>query len=159
MTEGNGGYELVDSTGSVIKSGRDFGSSESTSFCTEGGDTGGGGGGGGGTDPGPDPDGDCFISDLKLILQNDNSANETDWQITNSSGGTVYSGGNYAANELHKQFMSLSNGDYRFSIFDSGGDGLSSGTGKFTLRDDTKALLLKGIDFGSEDSYDFCIAN
>ena len=156
MTEGNGGYELVDSSGTVIKSGRDFGSSETTSFCSSGGDT---GGGGGGTDPGPDPVGDCFVSDLKLVLQNDNSSNETDWQITNSSGNTVYSGGNYAANELHKQFMSLSNGNYRFSISDSGGDGLSAGTGKSVLRDANKALVHKGIDFGSNDSKDFCIAN
>jgi trypsin len=158
MTEGNGGYELVDSTGTVIKSGRDFGNSETTSFCSSGGDT---GGGDGGTDPGPtpNPDGDCFVSDLKLVLQNDNSSNETNWRVTNNSGSTVFSGGNYAANELDKQFMSLSNGNYRFSITDSGGDGLSAGTGKFVLRDDNKALLLKGTNFGSEDSKDFCIAN
>jgi V8-like Glu-specific endopeptidase len=157
MTEGNGGYELVDSTGTEIKSGRDFGSSETTSFCSSGGDT----GGGGGTDPGPipNPDGDCFVSDVKLILQNDNSANETNWRITNNSGSTVFSGGNYASNELFKDKMTLSNGNYRFSITDSGGDGLSSGKGKFTLRDDNKALLIKGVNFGNEASKDFCIAN
>lgn len=155
MTEGNGGYELVDSAGTVIQSGRDFGDSEATSFCTEGGDT----GGGGGTDPEPDPDGDCFKSDIKLVLNNDNSRDETSWRVTNQSGNTVYSGGNYDAGETFKQFMSLSNGNYRFSIFDSGNDGLSSGTGKFVLRDDVKALILKGVNFGSEDSKDFCIAN
>jgi hypothetical protein len=66
-----------------------------------------------------------------MVLQNDSNSNETDWRVTDSSGSTVFSGGNYAANELDKRFMSLSNGNYRFS--DSGGDGLSSGTGKFVL--------------------------
>ena len=153
MTEGNGGYELIDSaTGTVIKSGSNFGYSESTSLCTDGGGTGGGGG--------PiNPDGPCYESQVKLILQNDNSSNETSWEIINSSGNIVYSGGNYASNELFKEFYSLSNGNYRFTAYDSGGDGLTSGTGKFTLRDTHKQLILKGIDFGSQTSRDFCIAN
>lgn len=45
---GNGSYSLADAGNTVLASGGSFASSETKSFCVEGGSTGGGGGGGGG---------------------------------------------------------------------------------------------------------------
>lgn len=152
MTVGNGSYELIDSKGAVIKSGGDFEKSESVSFCASVSDTGGGDTGGG------DTGGNCFKSKVKLILQIDDYGYETDWKITDSSGKKLYSGGDYPANKTIKKKMSLSNGNYKFSILDSYGDGLT-GKGKFKLRDDNKETIIKGSNFGDEASKNFCISN
>jgi len=157
MTVGNGSYKLSDSKGNVIKSGSDFGKSESTSFCTDIGDTGGGDTGDGDTGGG-DYGEDCFKSKVKLILRIDNYGKETDWEISDSSGKTVYSGGDYSAKKRIKKTMSLSKGNYTFSITDDAGDGLSAGKGSFKLRDADKQTIIKGSKFGSEASKNFCIA-
>ena len=96
---------------------------------------------------------------MKLILQIDNNGYETDWEITDSSGNEVYSGGDYKAKKKIKQNMPLSNGNYTFSIYDDGGDGLSSGKGSFKLKDSTGKKIVKGSKFGDKDSKNFCIAN
>jgi len=153
MTVGNGSYKLSDTKGNVIKSGGDFGKSESVSFCTVGSNTGGGDTGGG------DTGGDCFKSKVKLILQIDDQGYETDWEISDNSGKAIYSGGDYKANKRIKKRMSLSNGNYKFSIYDAYGDGLTSGKGSFKLKDDNKEMIIKGSSFGKEVSKNFCISN
>jgi len=158
MTVGDGSYQLSDSKGNVIKSGSDFGESESVSFCTDGGTTGGGDTGGGDTGGG-DTGEDCFVSKVKLVVKIDDYGHETDWKITDSSGKKLYSGGDYSANSTIKKRMSLSNGNYKFSITDDGGDGLSAGKGSFKLRDADKQLILKGSKFGNGESKNFCISN
>jgi hypothetical protein len=142
MTEGNGSYQLIDANGTVIKSGGNFGKSESVSFCA-GGVTG----------------GDCFKSKVKLVLKIDSNGYETDWEISDSSGKELYSGGNYPPEKRIKKKMTLSNGNYKFSIIDSQGDGLSSGNGKFKLKDGNGKMILKGKKFGKEASKEFCISN
>jgi len=149
MTVGNGSYRLKDSNGSVIKQGSDFGSAEQTSFCV-----GGGSGGDGGSNPDPDPVGECYKSKVKLVLRIDEHGYETDWKIKNSSGSTIFSGGDYPADSTFKKSMSLSKGNYTFIINDDGGDGTSRG---FKLRDADRELIAKGKNFGSKLTKSFCI--
>ena len=65
-------------------------------------------------------------SPVGLALKLDGNPAETTWEITNSSGDILYSGGPYTVpNQFIIQTFELNNPDcYIFNIYDSGGDGL-----------------------------------
>ena len=82
---------------------------------------------------------DEFIcSDLTLEINFDNFGSENSWEIVDSTGATVESGGPYAdggAGTTELIAISLAPGDYTMTFFDSFGDGLFDGntTGSYNL--------------------------
>jgi hypothetical protein len=62
-----------------------------------------------------------------LTILTDCYPNETTWNITNSLGTVVFSGGGYASQTTNNIPLCLANECYTLNIFDSYGDGLSSG--------------------------------
>ncbi|PLX22349.1 MAG: hypothetical protein C0599_06560 [Salinivirgaceae bacterium] len=104
---------------------------------------------------------DCYVSDLTLNLTTDNYPSETSWEVKDGSGQTVASGSGYSnKNSNYSQVISLAEGDYKFIIYDSYGDGIccSYGNGSYTLTDGNNDVIVSGGDYGSSESTDFCIS-
>ncbi len=93
---------------------------------------------------------------VKLILRTDANPGETTWQIINSAGDILYSGGPYTTSgQMVQETFDLPVEDcYTFNIFDSGGNGLLA-PGFFMLYYGTNNTIIQGIGFGSELSVDF----
>ncbi|WP_420571380.1 S8 family serine peptidase [Kordia sp.] len=103
-------------------------------------------------------------SNVSLSITFDNYPEETSWQITNSGGTVVASGGTYASqadgSTLNIDVGCLDDGCYDFTINDTYGDGIccSFGNGSFTLtNNDTGATLASGGSFASSDTTNFCL--
>ncbi|MGH1384473.1 S8 family serine peptidase [Kordia sp.] len=103
-------------------------------------------------------------SNVSLSITFDNYPEETSWQITNSGGAVVASGGTYASqadgSTLNIDVGCLDDGCYDFTITDSYGDGIccSYGNGSFTLtNNDTGATLASGGSFTTSDTTNFCL--
>jgi hypothetical protein len=107
--------------------------------------------------------------DLNLIL--DCYGSEITWQITNNSGSTIiYNGGPYNdsqnGGEVISQSVCLSGGCYKFKIFDSYGDGLTSqgcpNDGQFAMTNSLNDTLVQispaNANFGDSTSLTFCIS-
>ena len=110
----------------------------------------GGGSGGGGTT--------CTENTLTIELRTDSYANETTWEIKNSSGVIQYTGGPYgSANTLNVQTLCLPSGCYTFTIRDTYGDGIccSYGNGSYTIKQGTSTLITGG-QFGTTETKSFC---
>ena len=77
----------------------------------------------------------CQGSELTFSLTTDNYAAETSWQLINSAGQQLYSGGGYSSNSAYSEQWCLADGDYQFTISDSYGDGIccSYGNGNYSL--------------------------
>jgi hypothetical protein len=103
--------------------------------------------------------------DLKLSIVADNYASETTWEVTDSSGTVVYSGGPYedsTAGQEYTATMSFAAGDYTFTIFDSYGDGLFDGanTGTYNLYCAAQPVVSYASgsgNFGASESTDFTV--
>ena len=109
-----------------------------------------GGGGGGST---------CNDNEVTLSITLDNYPGETTWEVANSSGTTVASGGPYSgAGSTVTEDLCLPDGCYDFTIFDSYGDGIccSYGNGSYTLSDGS-TVLASGGSFGSSETTSFCL--
>lgn len=65
---------------------------------------------------------------VKLMLRTDSNPTETTWDVRDSEGNVLYSGGPYTSGgQMIQQTFELADEDcYTFSIYDSGGDGLVS---------------------------------
>ncbi len=103
-------------------------------------------------------------SPVTVSITFDNYPEETSWNIKNSSGATVASGGTYGSQPDGSTInipVSLSAGNYTFTINDSYGDGIccSYGNGSYTLRDSDNTVLASGGSFGSSQTTPFCIAD
>lgn len=108
-----------------------------------------GGGGGNG----------CEDNEINLTINLDNYPGETTWQITNSGGSTVASGGSYSgAGSTVSESICLPDGCYDFTIFDSYGDGICCGygNGSYSLTDGS-TVLASGGSFASSETTNFCI--
>lgn len=101
---------------------------------------------------------------VTLNLVTDRYGSETTWNVKNSGGTTIASGGPYAdmaANGTTAQpavNMTLSSNEcYTFTIDDSFGDGIDSGygVGSFTIKDGNNNTLVSGGDFLSVDAGNF----
>lgn len=101
---------------------------------------------------------------VTLNLSTDRYGTETTWNVKNSGGTTIASGGPYAdmaANGTTAQpavNMTLSSNEcYTFTIEDSYGDGIDSGygAGSFTIKDGNNNILVSGGDFLSVDAGKF----
>jgi len=60
---------------------------------------------------------------VNMILNTDNAGNQCTWDITNSAGDVLYSGGPYGNGENILETFTLPGECYRFSIYDSAGNG------------------------------------
>jgi trimeric autotransporter adhesin len=102
-------------------------------------------------------------TNVTLTLTLDNYPDETRWNIRNSSGTTIASGGPYSRPAQNGVTITsnscLSTGCYTFNITDSYGDGIccSYGNGSYTLRDAAGNTLASGGSFGSSMTHNFCV--
>ena len=109
-----------------------------------------GGGNGGGNE--------CQENVLILNVRTDSYANETTWNIKNSSGTIIYSGGPYSnPNSINTHELCLPTGCYTFSIYDSYGDGIccAYGPGYYNIMQGTTTLI-SGGQFGTSEIKSFC---
>ena len=182
---GTGGYEFS-AGGAVLASGGEFGASESTDFCVGDGfgctdstacnfDPDATVDNGacdfscyGCTDPtscnyNPDAtidDGSCLGDGfgITVTIITDSWPEEITWNITDSLGAVVLSGGPYgAAATTYVESDCLGAGCFTFNIFDSFGDGIFS-PGGYTLTVDTVTVASGGA-YGSGESVAFCTDN
>lgn len=97
-------------------------------------------------------------SPITLVLKLDDFPEQTSWEVTNSNGNLLYSGGPYteAGVFLTESFNLEENDCYTFTIYDSEGDGLA-GTGIYKLMYET-TVFQTGKDFGLKDEIEFEIS-
>ncbi len=101
-----------------------------------------------------------ICNDIELEINTDFYANETTWQITDSTGAVVQSDGPFAQGEATFNWaFYLPDGCYTFTIFDSANDGLFDGvtTGNFTLSCSIITHATGSGNFGGSSSTDFCV--
>ena len=107
--------------------------------------------GGGGTQ--------CNEVSLTLELRTDTYANETTWEIKNSTGVIVKAGGPYSSgNTLHNISLCLPAGcNYTFTIKDLYGDGIccAYGSGSYSLKQGINTIITGG-QFGASETKSFC---
>ena len=110
---------------------------------------------------GCNPATDC--SDITLSITLDNYPEETSWEVKNSDGNTIATGGTYGdepdGNTI-TQVMCLEDGCYDFIINDTYGDGIccAYGAGSYTLSDDSGNILASGGQFTTSEASAFCIS-
>jgi hypothetical protein len=96
---------------------------------------------------------------LFLILKLDGNPDQTTWDIRNSEGTVIHSGGPYPnqPNQFIKDTLEFTDGDcYTFTINDSGGDGLccTNGQGYYRLNNEANQLIYTNAEFGFVDMVD-----
>jgi len=99
-----------------------------------------------------------FKSPVSLVLKTDNRPEETTWELVNSGGTVLYSGGPYTEpNKLFFVTMNLPDDCFRFIIHDSGKNGIccSNGNGLYKLVDKNNLTIVSGKDFLMSESTDF----
>lgn len=98
---------------------------------------------------------------LSLTINLDDWPAETTWEISDSSGAVLYSGGPYPGQDfetINETGLSVADEDcYTFKIFDSYGDGIccGQGNGSYTLTTSDGDIIANGGNFGSLDSTTF----
>ena len=97
-----------------------------------------------------------------LTLLTDCYPNETSWAITDENANVIYSGSGYPATTSNVIPVCLPDGCFKFTIFDSYGDGMTSGScpsGSYEVRDaltNTVLVLMTTAGFGTSASHNFC---
>lgn len=100
------------------------------------------------------------VSSISVTTQikTDNNPQETTWDLKDSQGQVIYSGGPYANPlTLYQQAMALQHGEcYTFTIYDSGNNGIccSNGYGFYILLDGSN-IIITGAPFTSKQSVQF----
>jgi hypothetical protein len=110
--------------------------------------------------------GGTSCSDVSLSITFDNYPEETSWEITNSGGSVIASGGTYASqadgSTLNIAVGCLDDGCYDFTITDTYGDGIccAYGNGSFTLTNSASgATLASGGSFTTSETTNFCLTS
>jgi len=103
----------------------------------------------------------CSNNEVVVTINLDNYPEETSWSITNSSGGTVASGGTYGSEPDGSTVTiteCLVDGCYNFIINDTYGDGIccSYGSGSYTVTSGGSTLA-SGGSFNSSETTNFCL--
>jgi len=109
-----------------------------------------GDGGGGGSE--------CQDNVLTLNVRTDGYSTETTWNIKNTVGTILYSGGPYSnPNSVNTHALCLPTGCYTFTINDSYGDGIccAYGPGYYNITQGTNTLI-SGGQFGATETKSFC---
>jgi hypothetical protein len=98
------------------------------------------------------------MSPVSLALMLDQNPQEITWEVVNSTGDVLYSGGPYTQpNQFIVQQFNLPESDcYSFFIYDDGGDGLL-GNGLYKLAYAGNNIFAEGKFFGYEDHTQFNI--
>ncbi len=103
------------------------------------------------------------LNQITLDLDLDNFPGETTWEIVDDVlGGVVASGGPYTtSDDPVSEVLTLPDGNYTFTIFDSFGDGIccAFGVGSYTLTDSDGNVLASGGDFGGSESTSFTLGD
>ncbi len=98
---------------------------------------------------------------INLILKTDSDPEETTWEIANSSGDVVLSGGPYTQAGsyviMNEQFAPEETGCYSFRIYDTGGNGISNGAGLLMINDHEGEPIFQGKTYGSKTEIQFTI--
>ena len=94
-----------------------------------------------------------------VYVKTDNTPQENTWDIRNSSGTIIATGGPYSnATTLYKDTVDLPSYDcYTFTIYDAGGNGLCcvNGSGLYFLVDNQNTAIITGNSFGAEEFCEF----
>jgi hypothetical protein len=97
------------------------------------------------------------VPDIYLFLKLDGNPEESSWELKNSAGDVLYTGGDYTqANLLVKDTFQLDESDcYTFYLYDEGEDGLTGG-GFFALRESNFNVIYENYEFsGPEELVQF----
>jgi len=100
------------------------------------------------------------LHNLTFELRTDNNANETTWELINSTGEVIYSGSGYENNTLYLIDWILDINDcYTFKIYDSAGNGIccENGLGFYKLKDENDVVYFIGGNFGFQEIATFQI--
>ena len=108
----------------------------------------------------PPPPG-CDDNSVVITINFDNYPEETAWNITNSAGATVASGGTYGSQADGSTLTieeCLVDGCYNFTITDTYGDGIccAYGNGSYTVNSGG-ATLASGGSFGASETTNICV--
>ncbi|MCB0707500.1 MAG: T9SS type A sorting domain-containing protein [Saprospiraceae bacterium] len=95
-----------------------------------------------------------------FTLETDSAPHETTWELEDSNGNVIYEGGPYAQlnGVIVEEWCLDPNECYDFFIYDSEGDGLSTGDGTYSIMTLDGIVLASLIqeNFGSSENTDFC---
>ena len=97
---------------------------------------------------------------VKLIMRTDANPGETTWEVTNSMGEVMYSGGPYTTSGqmIQETFDFADEACFTFTIYDAGGDGIMS-PGFYMLYYGSNTQIAQGTNFGFKDIVDFNTAD
>ena len=108
----------------------------------------------------------CNGTSVRLTIDFDNYPGDISWNLTNASGATVASGGNYTtAGGTYTEIFCLPDGCYDFQISDSYGDGLCTAYNGNTLGGyslvnlNDNSTLAGSCDFATGETTNFCVGN
>jgi hypothetical protein len=91
----------------------------------------------------------------KVAILTDVNPQETTWDIKNSAGEVIASGGPYEVSSIYiEPFVWPANDCYTFTMYDAGGDGMSSGFYKI-VNSSNQPIWEGDIDFGSMANAEF----
>jgi PKD repeat protein len=102
---------------------------------------------------------DFADNQIRVNIIFDSYPTETSWQITDSTGAVMASGGPYSqGNNSINELVCIPDGCYTFTVFDSYGDGLCCGygNGSYNLIDTGNVVVGSGGQFNSQESVNFC---
>lgn len=107
-------------------------------------------------------DADEVMSVVYMELKTDNNPAEITWDLKNSSGVVLYSGGPYAQpNTVIQQTLALSDeGCYRFSIYDAAGNGIccNNGSGYIKLKQYNQQQFFTGGEYTFSEIIEFTVS-
>lgn len=100
----------------------------------------------------------CPLNEVKLEITFDDYPEETSWEMYDSSGNLIASGGSYNGMTSFETTWCLPNGDYQFVIYDAYADGIccSYGNGSYALSTNG-ALIFQGGTFGASQTVNFSL--
>ncbi len=101
---------------------------------------------------------DSTLNGATLSLFTNNSPQENYWDLVDSKGLTIGSGGPYLiGSRLYKHRLCLKTGEcYTFNLYDSKGNGMQSGTYYLKFDNTDKIINLLDANFGYKESNYFC---
>jgi PKD repeat protein len=104
----------------------------------------------------------CTQNEVIMLLNFDNYAYETSWDLRNLNGAVVASGSGYTQNQggtSLTQTFCLPAGCYSFNIYDSYGDGICClyGQGYYSLTNASGTTIASGGAFGYSESTTMCV--
>tara|TARA_R110002050_G_scaffold204522_4_gene340267 strand:+ start:207000 stop:207731 length:732 start_codon:yes stop_codon:yes gene_type:complete len=103
----------------------------------------------------------CPVNDLKLTITFDDYPEETSWELLDSTGATIASGGEagaYDGETLFEKKFCLEDGTYTFTIYDVYQDGIGNGTDArgYKLVNGTNSIATGSL-FGASDTTTFTL--